>query len=378
MPQSLLLLTSEFPPFRGGIATYTAELAAAAERLGHEVTVLAPDLAADQRRCDRQFRFDVVRYPGTCRGNRRTPSAMIAAVRLVEGRSFDILHATCPVFADALTLWRKIRRRPFIRSLLGSEILMAFNSLEGRLSRLLGSFEAPETHLAISEYTRSLFLDRFPAIPSTRTRTTLLGVSDFWFEPKSGFDGVARYGIDPAKKILLTAARITPRKGHDLVLEALRQLPVELKSELCYVVVGTGQDRRYAELLETMARDCGVEVVFAGPVSRHDLRGWYDTAWLYCMPGKRDPNAVEGFGLAYLEAAARGLPSVASAIGGVPEVIDDEKTGLLLPEVTATRLAEALTRLLTDESLRPRLAGATQPWARRFTWEACAKASYGG
>ena len=375
-PQRILLLASEFPPFGGGISTYTAELAAAAQRLGHTVKVLAPDLREDQTAFDEQFDFEVIRYAGTCKGNRRTWSAYSTAWKLLRAERFDQVHAVDPIFANFLTVARGLLRIPFLWTVHGSEILMAFTTLEGRFSRFLGTFHSSARIVTNSEYTRGLLLERFPSVHAGKVQVTLLGVSDWWHEEVPAQDVRSAYSIAPEKHVLLTAARLTPRKGQNLVLQALKDLPEEHKQNLCYVLVGVTKDERYARDLWELADVSGVQVVFTGPVSREELRAWYDTAWVHCMPGGHDPSVVEGLGLAYLEAAARGCPSIGGRMGGIPEVIQDGVTGLLLEELTPEVLGSVLVRLLTENGLRDRLAEAAIPFSREFSWDRCAQKTY--
>lgn len=80
-------------------------------------------------------------------------------------------------------------------------------------------------------------------------------------------------------------------------------------------------------------------------------------------------HSVEGFGLVYLEAAAHGLPIVAHAVGGVPEAVVDNLTGLLVPPRHPAQLAAAFEKLISDPALRARLGAAGRDWARRNRWE---------
>lgn len=376
MCKSIVILTSEFPPYGGGIATYAAELASAAHRSGHEIHVVAPDMGEDQTIFDQKFPFVVHRYSGRCFGNRRTWSAFKAANKLLKKGRYDIVHAVDPVFGNILTILGWFRRQPFTWTVYGSEILMAFTTLEGRFNRYIGTFRAASKIFAISAYTQSLLLDKFPKISPKNVQVTRLGVSDYWFQDHDTVDVRGAYDISPDKKVILTAARVTRRKGQDLVIEAISKLPEEYKTSITYVVVGSVKDPQFQGQLERLASVSGVQVVFTGAVPLFDLCSWYDTAWLHCMPGRHDPSVVEGLGLTYLEAAARGCPSVACRIGGIPEAIRHNETGILLSDETVDALIGVLLRLLKDKKLRDELASAARAWAKTFSWDACAHASY--
>ena len=376
LPPSVLLLASEFPPFPGGISSYAFELATAAETLGIEMTVVAPDVGADQTAHDAALPFRVVRYRGTCSGNRRTPSAFTAAWRAIKSKPFHVIHAVDPIFCDALALIRPFRRVPFISTIHGSEVLGARNTLEGRVSTALGAFRNPYKILTNSNYTRDLLEQRFPDVPHEKMRVTHLGVSSSWFVDDETPPDLSRLGLPEDKHCVLTAARITPRKGQHLVIEGLGQLPPDVKSSFYYVITGIVKDQEYENTLRQTAEQADVQVIFTGRVTRDELKALYDRAWVFCMPGAPNASFVEGFGLVFLEAAARGLPSIAGSIGGIPEAISEGESGVLLPELNGAAVADAVLRLWRDPLLHSALRRHARPWAERFSWEAVACKSY--
>jgi glycosyltransferase involved in cell wall biosynthesis len=85
---------------------------------------------------------------------------------------------------------------------------------------------------------------------------------------------------------------------------------------------------------------------------------------------------VEGFGLVYLEAAACGLPSVAAAIGGVPDAVMSGTTGLLTA-AEPDSVADAISRMVVDSGLRIELANAAKLHAHEMSWRRCAGETYG-
>jgi phosphatidylinositol alpha-1,6-mannosyltransferase len=135
------------------------------------------------------------------------------------------------------------------------------------------------------------------------------------------------------------------------------------------VVVGDG-DRRRA--LEALAAELGVAdaVRFAGSVSEAERDAWLGRAHVFAMPSRVPEDGVggEGFGIAYLEAAARGLPAVAGDRGGAVDAVVDGETGLLVDATDPGAVAEALVTLLTDAPLRERLGAAARARAEEHAW----------
>jgi len=162
----------------------------------------------------------------------------------------------------------------------------------------------------------------------------------------------ATKGAAPAKfpqgQVVLTVGRWRKDeryKGMDTLITALPRL-LPRYPELQLVAVGEGDDRAW---LEDLAEETGVErhVHFLSGLSYAELAACYGHCEVFALP-----SSGEGFGLVYLEAMACGKPVIGGAHGGAPEVIDDGKTGYLVPHGDAAQLATALETLLADAGLR--------------------------
>lgn len=147
------------------------------------------------------------------------------------------------------------------------------------------------------------------------------------------------YGMEPGSRIVGVVARLEPEKGHPTLLEAwpavLRAVP-----DAYLLIVGEGSRR---EALEALARHLRIahRVVFTG--RRDDVPSVTAALDVAVLPSYREAQ-----GLSILEALALSRPVVASNVGGIPEMITDGVTGLLVPPHDADALAAAITRLLTD------------------------------
>jgi glycosyltransferase involved in cell wall biosynthesis len=243
---------------------------------------------------------------------------------------------------------------------------------------LRGVLRWPDTIVVNSDFTRQLVLERHPEIDPQRVVTTFLGVDSYWFEEDTdGPDVRAELDLQADQHMLLTVARIDPRKGHRTVLRALALLPPELARTIVYVIAGDGDNEEYKRELKQLASESPSRIVFTGGISRRKIRALYRAASLFCMPGEPNPRCVEGFGLAYLEAAAQGAPSIASALGGAPEVVADGETGIVTTPLDDRAVSSAIARYLTDSDFRERIGRAALARAREFTWTQCALKTYG-
>jgi glycosyltransferase involved in cell wall biosynthesis len=175
------------------------------------------------------------------------------------------------------------------------------------------------------------------------------------FMPDPSLDG---------RQIILNVAAYEPKKGLDILIRAFSMIVEPGESKLCLVLVGV--DRGIRGELEALAANLGARerILFFADVPHSRLHPFYRAARVFCLPSRSEP-----FGLVLLEAGAFALPVVASRVGGIPEIISHEQTGLLVTPDDPALLAETLSRLLRDPSDRARLGEALMERVKtEFTW----------
>jgi phosphatidylinositol alpha-1,6-mannosyltransferase len=374
---NILLLTSEFAPAMGGIGTYAREIAAAASRLGAEVTVLAPDYAQQTGESDRSLPFEVVRFRGGLHSMRDLPRKIMLARRGVRGRRYDVVHAAdWPFFIPvALSRWRTPAR--VLMTVHGTEINETQTPLKRLAIRGAGVFGPRTEVVANSRFTEMLFRKRFAANPG-RISAINLGVSGFWFggERKRREVRLA-HRLPEDRVVMITVARITRRKGHHLTLAALSRLPDDLRRRLTWLVIGPDGEADYVAELRRSAAEIACDIRFLGPQTNEEIRDLYTASDFFCLTGLPDTTGrVEGFGLVYLEAGAAGLPSIATEVGGVPDAVLADETGVLVPP-SAESISQAIAELASDRGLRAILAAGASVHAGALSWERCAATTYG-
>ena len=175
----------------------------------------------------------------------------------------------------------------------------------------------------------------------------------------------AREANESSTAILLTVGRLSSQdryKGHDMVIEALRQIVRQANRPVEYWIVGTGDDM---PRLRRLAADCGVTdwVKFMGRVSDEHLLRAYQSCDVYIMPSTVEQRsdgswAGEGFGIAYLEAAACSKPVIASNQGGAVEAVCHGVTGLTVDPSSVQAVADVACTLLTDPELAQQMGQA--------------------
>lgn len=179
-------------------------------------------------------------------------------------------------------------------------------------------------------------------------------------------EGAAERAAAGAQPTLLFVGRLVRRKGVDRLLEALATLgPRPWRLE----VVGFGPER---EVLEAQAAGLGIagRVEFLGRVSDEELVAAYRRAAAFVLPATVDQRAdTEGLGVVLLEAMAYGVPVVATRLGGIPDVVVDGETGILV-EDTVPDLARGLDRILDDPATARGMGEAGRRRVRdAFAWD---------
>jgi D-inositol-3-phosphate glycosyltransferase len=177
-------------------------------------------------------------------------------------------------------------------------------------------------------------------------------------------------GVD-GHRVLLFAGRLEPLKGADTLLGAVAKLGEDERfDDVVTLVIGedsgdgsaAGGERRR---LEAVAGDSGLaaRVHFLGAVEHEDLADYYALADICVVPSR-----TETFGLVALEAQALGTPVVASAVGGLTEIVEDGVTDILVADREPQAFASAIATLLDDAALRERMGDAARLRAASFTW----------
>ena len=198
--------------------------------------------------------------------------------------------------------------------------------------------------IAISEYNRRLLLDR---CPSARVEVVHCGV-----DPE-------RYAPQPLevrdRDRIVCVASLSPKKGHVHLIDAVALL-AEGHSSIGLDLVGDGPER---DRIVGRARDRGVahRVRLHGARSSEDVRAALVGARVFALPSVRlRSGRMEGIPVALMEAMASGVPVVASRLSGIPELVEDGVTGLLVTPGEPSALAAAMARILDDDALAAELA----------------------
>ena len=396
---------------RGGVARYTATLAAALSRLPAHVDVL-PLLG----RLDSHIRGND-NEPG---GDDDEPRRNSAPARNDDADgALEAWHRILSPTTDRLTTTAKIRHAvralrqgrshynlvicshlsqapiaAMIRLSAGTPYVVVAHGSEawGRLPMLKRlAVRGARAVLAVSEYTARA-LAAANRIPPERVKVIHNAISEHLVQALTRGRGDPRgrpgqpQGLPlqsresgrpqgpPLRPMLLSVASLKPEhsyKGVDTVIQALPQIAAAVP-KVRYIVAGEGEDRTR---LERLASTLGVSdrVIFAGELSDGDLAHLFHSCDVFVLPSRAsrsedDRWEGEGFGRVYVEAALAGKPVVGSRDGGAADAVGENRTGLLADPRSVTSVARAVIRLLQSQHWAASLGAEGRRWAlERFT-----------
>ena len=270
----------------------------------------------------------------------------------------DIIHAHWPFPHAYIALGAaKLFRIPLVLNFHGAELLLIRKKkwVKPLLKFAIGQAQAV---FANSSFTAA----KIKAIRNVDVEWSPYGTT---LDEKGGArDGSAvPHPVNGKFKVLFVGRHIE-RKGICYLIDSAKFLPAD-KFEIRIVGVG--------DLTEKLKQQAAKypHIVFTGKLSPEDLANEYRTANVFTLPAIVDHKGdTEGLGVVLIEAMELGLPIVASNVGGIPDVVVDGESGILVPEKDPEALANAFKRLASDRSLlESLLAGARKRIAECFTWD---------
>lgn len=340
-----LLVTLDFPPEKGGIQRYLYDKVAHTYGHGDAVFVGA------KRRIEAQFAALPCRvFPRAnllSRLNKKWSIVnLVAAISSARRRGIADIVECGNVYAALapwiLSFFRPLRYRVYAY---GGELLCLRTRFGFRGALFRSLLQRAETIFCIGNYAARMLRDAGIKTPLVIDPPRIV-VPDERPPCRKSVEGVRRLQ-------LLSVGRFVPHKGHAVLLEALTQLPAGLDWRL--VLAGSGpQESRLRTLIA--AWSLSGRVTIKTGLDDAALADEYRNADLFLLPSTATGRGTEGFGIVLLEAAAHGVPIVASRIGGVPEVLDNGACGVLVEPGSPAALSAAIAALSTDADKRKRLA----------------------
>jgi phosphatidylinositol alpha-1,6-mannosyltransferase len=364
---SVLVLTWNYPPRRGGIE-YLVDHLVAGLRKRHSVRVVTA-----YHHSSEVPEIDVVRAP--CPG--LIPFTLFTLCRGVRLLRRDpeisvVLGGSALVAPLVLILARLFGRRAVVQ-VHGLDIVYRSASYQLLCVRWL---KRCDRIIANSVFTATLAESK--GVSSDRISVIPPGVDPERFAVPADVEATKKlFGLE-GRRVILFVGRLARRKGvKEFIQETLPEI-VAAVPQGCLAIVGanpteslTQRDDMVTEIAAAASR-LGLErhVMLLGSLSDDDVVKLYQACDLVVLPALATPDDVEGFGIVLLEAAAAAKPVIATRAGGIPDAVEQGKSGLLVDAGDYNALRQATVDLLNDEKKRLSMgAHARQRLSEHFTWE---------
>jgi phosphatidyl-myo-inositol dimannoside synthase len=372
--KTILIPAYDFKPLLGGVANYGHELAVQFSRRAR-VHVVSRKLRGMEE-FDQHLPYEISRINAPHSALLSLPLFARALRRVIRLQPPDAIF--CPMwFPDgAACRWAlKEAPVPYFVAAHGTEVFEDFttvrNSVRTVLVRRLKRrvFRDAEKVFPVSQYTRKAVLEEAGG-NDNGIITVNNGVNSMIFKQTAVNSKVEAHYRPRGERILLTVTRLYPYKGVDRMLESLPAIS-QAVPDVKYLVVGEGPDR---ERLEDLTARLGLQtqVSFLGRLALSEIVELYNVADLFVMLSREEPPDVEGFGLVFLEAAACGLPSVGGRSGGIPDAIDEGKSGWLVDPCNTEEIAATIIDLLKSPERLERASEFCLSTAPQKNWERAA------
>ena len=359
------LVNSFYPPYAGGAETYTSNLARNLAAMGHEVTVycgdrpLGPGVSYDGTVKIVRMRIPVSFYGTPLAG---FPTSFATG-------EFDVIHCNFPnpYFAAVSGAVGRMSGTPAV--LTWHNDLPAVTGAASALVKLndIASVGYLSLYSKIIA-TTSVYAKTSKILRRERRKVEVIpnGVDTKRFNPDVECQWVKeKYRLNGFKTLIFVGALTTwhAYKGVEELLEAFAKVRRDCE-KLRLLVVGGGNLLGYYQRL-AREQGTGDSVIFTGQVDDDALPAFYAASDFAALPSR---DSSEGFGLALLEAQACGKAVIGSEVGGLPEVVDDWKNGVLVKPRDPAALANAMHALYQDDSVREKMGKAGREFALSRDW----------
>ncbi|HKL01643.1 MAG TPA: glycogen synthase [Desulfotignum sp.] len=388
-----LILTNEYPPYiYGGAGVHVDHLVREMSALSSGTDLLDVLCFGDQKQSDPHLRVSgVPEIPSVVSGLQRPKlgdTLVRNTVMTGTANKADVIHCHT---------WYTYMAGCLLKEILGAPLVVTTHSLEPhrpwKKDQLGDSYHATcwlektamenaDGIIAVSETMKQNVMDLYQVDPE-KIQVIYNGVDTRFFRDTSRPDIIKSYGIDPTRPYILFVGRITRQKGIMHLISAISLLDPGVQVVLCASAPDTRDIAQEMETrVETARQELGRDIFWLSEtIPLQDLPVLYSHADVFVCPSVYEP-----FGIINLEAGACGTPVVAAAVGGIPEVVVHEETGLLVPfeaqedaepldpDKYAADLAAAVNALLRSAEKRAQMgAAARKRIEQQFSWTSIAR-----
>lgn len=362
--KNILIITLEYPPQIGGIASYIYNFAA---HWPGAVSIYAPR-QSDAEEFDRQNSWTVYRRRPYFWFWPRWLRALWQIWRIARHEKPDEiqLHQVLPLGYVAWII-KKITKIPYVVILHGTDLELAW---QNKIKRRFLSFVLSQADRIVvnSQFLKHKLEQRLSGLPSISVIYPCPGDQFFGSVSPAELDLERRRLAISGKQVILSVARFSEGKGYPHLLRLLPEI-LKLVPNLVCLIIGAGPKEKL--LMEMVEKNSLQNVVrFLGSVSNVDLPRYYQLADLFILLTHKDDSSEEGWGTVFLEASASRLAVVAGRVGGVEEAVKDLQTGILVDVYQPQAVVKTIADLLSQLDFAHSLGANGRAWVENeMNWE---------
>ena len=364
-----LIITLEFPPIVGGIATYVDQVASSLS--SERVVVLAPK-HNNAKDFDKKKAYKIIRknlyfppffWPRWIR-------LFFQVWRIVKKEHIEVIHVhhILPVGYIAWII-KKLLHIPYIIFSHGTDIAAAGAKKRKRFLALTVSLQAE----SIIVNSKNLSLRLLTVLPRLSKKVRVVYPcpdKDFFTPPpKEEIEQLRHMYALEGKKVILSASRLDYGKGYSHLVRSMAEI-VQDVPHIVWFIIGDGPKKKevFASIIQHNLQN---NVRFIGEVPHNEVKKFYYLADIFVLLTHPYRGKEEGLGLVFLEAAAAGLPVIAGKSGGVEEAVIDKKTGMVIDVYQQhDQIKKSIISLLADPDAAQTLGAAGKKrMAEEFQWE---------
>jgi len=249
-------------------------------------------------------------------------------------------------------LIKKLYKVPYIATAHAGDVFPLKKGVFRKIAQL--TIKNADFVTANSTYTKNVLLDIYPELNPKKTAIIPMGV-DFSTFNKSKKSISLRYKYKINGELLLTVGRLAEKKGIKYLIEAM---PLVLREypEAKLIIIGDGPEKQSLLRLSGML-NLNENIIFLDKMPSKELPRYYASADIFIGPSIiTESGDTEGLGVVFLEAIASGTPAIGSNVGGIPDIIKDNETGLLVEQKNPEELSKKINYLLRHKQIRETLA----------------------
>lgn len=371
----VIFITEWYPPYSfGGAGTYIERLTEELSKLGVEIHIIAPGSETNSIKERGMFihRFKSTHFPFLS-----LPLFVYNYSKdidkIINNYQIDIVHSNdyvgfpvnceIPIISTAHHL--KIDDQLMVRDLEGRIRFKFVKKLEEKM------FEKSKKIICVSNYTSEQLKKFYPKYAS-KSIVVENGVDIRKYSKKSKVSRkqlTKKFKLDDnARIVFLPGGARGARKGGNFLVDAIPDI-IAKNQNTVFVFSGSG----WKNTLSRLAKKVGVDkyLVLPGELSEDEIISLYQNSTVICFPSR-----LEGFGLVVIEAMASKTPIVATAVGEIPNIINNNVNGILLQSQQPVEIAEKINLLLKDDKLRKKLTLNGWMSVQRYTWKRAAKKTF--